>query len=96
VTPACAGIPLTKKTIDMKINGIVVLLIVLFIAYLLNPGYSKHMAKLGYKEKALSRFNTTGDSYTGKYKYHNYYVFSTTTDAGGDRETIGLLGFVFK
>jgi len=80
----------------MKINGLVVLLLVLFLAFILNPGAGKHLAKLGYKEKALSRFNTNGDSYTGRYKYHNYYIFSTTTDESGDRETIGLLGFVFK
>jgi hypothetical protein len=86
----------TKKTLRMKINGIVVLLLILFLAFILNPGYSKHMAKLRYKEKALSRFNTTGDSYTGKYKYHNYYIFSTTTGTGGDTKSIGLLGFVIK
>jgi hypothetical protein len=81
----------------MKINGFVVLLIVLFVAFLLNPGYSKHLAKLGYKERPVSRHSSGGEGYDGsKYKYNNFYVFSTTTDRGGDRSSFGIFGFVFK
>lgn len=81
----------------MKINGFIVVLLILLAAFLLNPGYSKHMAKLGHKQKSISRDNPNGGSYTGSYKYNNYYIFSTTTDKDdGERKTIGIFGFVFE
>lgn len=69
-----------------------VVVIILLAAFLLNPKKEKHVEKvlpvspLIPKETAAKVLN-----------YHNYYLFSTTTDVlTNTRQSFGILGLVFK
>jgi hypothetical protein len=83
-----------------KSTGLVIILLLFVAAYFLNPGYSKHMSKLGMgaleNEIRTNRNNVA--TITGYIvKYNNYFLFSTTTNSiTGQRLTFGLLGIVFR
>lgn len=70
----------------------VILVVILLAAFLLNPGKSKHLDEIFPPSPLIPR---TG--FEELIKYHNYYLFSTTTDVfTGERHTFGILGFVFR
>jgi hypothetical protein len=83
-----------------KKTGLTIIILLIAAAYFLNPGYSKHMSKLGMSalenEIQTDRFKV--GTLTGfLVKYHNYYLFSTTTsNVTGERLTFGILGIVFR
>jgi hypothetical protein len=86
----------------MKKNtaGLVVILAILAIAFFLNPGYSKHMSKLGLSslenEIRTDKYNM-GTASRQVIEYHDYFLFSTTTNSFTDqRMTFGVLGVVFR
>lgn len=62
------------------------------VMYFFNPSENKHRVKLGLipDDVMIKSENSS------LYKYHNFTLFSTTTDTTGKKLTIGILGFVFK
>jgi hypothetical protein len=78
----------------MKRNhiGLVVLLAIIGAALLLNPGKEKHVEALLSPSPLIP-----AKSLDGVFKYHNYYLFSTTTDVfTNERRSFGIMGLVFK
>ena len=62
------------------------------VLYFLNPSENKHRVKLGLIPNDVM-IKSDNNSW---FKYHNYFLFSTTTDTTEKRLSIGVLGFVFK
>ena len=80
-------------------TGLLVIVLLVVAAYVLNPGYSKHLVKLGMPpmlSEPLSRDNPNPLSNL-VVEYHNYYLFSTTTNRfTGKGTTLGLFGVVIR
>jgi hypothetical protein len=83
-----------------KSTGIILIVLLLVVAFILNPKFEKHLAKtgIGDVERRLSESELDKNSVTSKiYIYNNYYIFSTTTNRlTGERATFGLFGVVFR
>lgn len=83
-----------------KSTGLIIIVLLLLVAYLLNPGFKKHLEKtgIGDVEKQLSNGELDKNSVTSKiYTYNNYFIFSTTTNRlTGQRATFGIFGVVFR
>jgi hypothetical protein len=86
----------------MKERRIIRLLLLFFIfgsLCFLNPSREQHIDKLKVKfNDAYNIDQENDDEFSGRFEYHNYYIFSTTTDnlgPGQERSSVGILGFVF-
>ena len=82
-----------------KSTGWIIILLLLAGAYFLNPGYSKHMSKLGMgaMEEQIRTNPKIATATSFIIKYNNFYLFSTTTNTiTGQRMTFGLFGIVFR
>lgn len=83
-----------------KRTGLILILLLFVIAYFLNPGFEKHLAKtgIGDMERKLSNGELNNNSVTSRiYIYNNYFIFSTTTNRlTGERATFGMFGVVFR
>jgi hypothetical protein len=77
----------------MKGKNLLYFIFILVLAmYFLNPSENKHRVKLGLIPDDVM-IKSDGNSW---FKYHNYYLFSTTADSTDKRLSIGVLGFVLK
>jgi hypothetical protein len=83
-----------------KSTGLILIILLLVVAYFLNPRFEKHLAKtgIGDMERKLSDGELDKNSVTSKiYIYNNYLIFSTTTNRlTGERATFGMFGVVFR
>ena len=69
-----------------------VVVIILLAAFLLNPKKEKHVEKVLPVSPLIPK-ETVGQVLN----YHNYYLFSTTTDVlTNQRQSFGIFGIVFK
>ena len=72
------------------------ILLLLLALYVLNPPYEKHRVKLGeIPSPDMMEEKSSGPG--SKYVYKNYVFCSEVKNAAtGERESFGILGFVFK
>lgn len=80
-------------------TGLIILIILVVAAYFLNPGYPKHLEKLGMPTVLSEPLGRDNPNPVGNLvaEYHNYYLFSTTTNRfTGSGMTIGLFGVVLR
>jgi hypothetical protein len=69
-----------------------VVLIILAAAFLLNPKKEKHVEKVLPVSPLIPK-----ETAAQVLHYHNYYLFSTTTDVlTNKRQSFGILGIVFQ
>jgi len=69
-----------------------VVVIVLLVAFLLNPNKEKHVEKVLPVSPLIPR-----ETVSQVLDYHNYYLFSTTTDVlTNRRQSFGVFGIVFR
>lgn len=75
-----------------KAGWAAVIVIFLVAAFLLNPGKEKHAEKVFPVSPLIPK-----ETVSQILRYHNYYLFSTTTDVlTNRRQSFGILGIVFK
>ena len=82
-----------------KSTAILILVLLVVAAYLLNPKFEKHLQKTTAMqiENSITGGKNSPGATARLYEYHNYYLFSTTTNIiTGKRATFGMFGVVFQ
>jgi hypothetical protein len=84
---------------ERKIIRLFLLAFLLMTLFFLNPSREQHIDKLKVKfDDEYGADQGNDDAFGNRFEYHDYYLFSTTTDnvsSEHERTSVGLLGFVF-